>query len=76
MNQLNITSKYQRRYPGKPKTMLPTSKDKDMKQAVEKNHPTVLPVKQFISTKNLEDLRRLTQERDVWKDILNYICSA
>ena len=76
MNQLNITSKYQRRYPGIPKTMLPTSKDKDMKQAVKKNHPTVLPVKQFISTKNLEDLRRLTQERDVWKDILNYICSA
>ena len=45
MNQLNITSKYQRRYPGILKTMLPTSKDKNMKQAVKKNHPTVLPVK-------------------------------
>ena len=28
------------------------------------------------STKNLEDLRMLAQERDVWKDSLNVICSA
>ena len=42
--------------------------DKDIKQVVEKNHPIVLPVKQFISTKDLEDLRMLAQERNVWKD--------
>ena len=56
--------------------MLPTSIDKDIKQAVEKNHLTVLPVKQFISTKCLEDLRMLAQKRDMWKDFLNVLCSA
>ena len=56
--------------------MLLTSIDKDTKQAVEKNHPTVLPAKQFISTKDLEDLRMLAEDRDVWKDFLNNICSA
>ena len=50
--------------------------EKDIKQAVKKNHPTVLPVKQFISTKDLEDLRMLAQERNVWKDFLKVICSA
>ena len=56
--------------------MLPTSMDKDIEQAVQKNHPTVLPVEQFISTKDLEDLRILAQERNVWKDFLNVVCSA
>ena len=36
----------------------------------------VLPVKQFISTKDLGVLRMLAQERDVWEDLLNVICSA
>ena len=31
----------------------------------------MLPVKQFKSTKDLEDLKMLAQERDVWKDFLN-----
>ena len=55
-------------YPWISRTTLPTSIDKDIKQAVKKNHPTVLPVKQFISTKDLEGLRMLAQGRDVWKD--------
>ena len=55
--------------------MLPTSIDKDIKQAVKKNHPTVLRVKQFISTKDLEDLRVPAQERVVWKDFLNVVYS-
>ena len=57
-----------KKYAGIPITTLPTSIDKDIKLAVKKNHPTVLPVKQFISTKNLEDLRMLAQGTDVWKD--------
>ena len=57
-----------KKYPGIPITTLPTSIDKDIKLAVKKNHPTVLPVKQFISIKNLEDLRMLAQGTDVWKD--------
>ena len=74
-----------KKYLGIPRTMLPTSIDKDIKQTVKKNHPTVLPLKQFISTKGLEDLRNnmkemcgkmCAQERDVWKDFLNIICSA
>ena len=56
--------------------MLPTSIDKDIKQAVKKNHPTVLSAKQFISTKDLEQLRMLAQERGVWKHFLNVTCSA
>ena len=48
-----------KKYPGIPRTRLPRSIDKDIKQAVKKSHPTVLPVKQFISTKGLEDLRML-----------------
>ena len=59
-----------KKHPGIPGTTLPTSIDKDIKQVVKKSHPTVLPVKQFISTKYLEDLRMLAQKRDVW------ICSA
>ena len=47
---------------GIPRTIPPTSIDRDLKQAVKKNHPTVLPVKQFISTKDLEDLRMLAQK--------------
>ena len=65
-----------KRYPEIPRTMLPTSIDKDIKQALKKNHPTVLPAKQFISTKDLEQLRILAQERGVWKDFLNVTCSA
>ena len=57
-----------KKYPGIPRTTLPTSIDEDIKQAVKKNHPTVLHVKQFISTKDIEDLRMLAQGRDVWKD--------
>ena len=34
-----------KRYPEIPRTMLPTSIDKDIKQAVKKNHPTALPAK-------------------------------
>ena len=64
-----------KKHPEIPRIRLPRSIDKDIKQAVKKNHPTVLPVKQFISTKDLDDLRMLAQERDVWKDFLN-ICSA
>ena len=60
-----------KKYPGIPSTMLPTSIDKDIKQAVKRNHATVLRVKQFISTKDLEDLRVPAQERDVWKGFLN-----
>ena len=60
-----------KKHPGIPSTVLPTSIDKDIKQAVKKNHPTVLRVKQFISTKDLEDLRVPAQERDVWKSFLN-----
>ena len=65
-----------KKYAGIRRTIVPTSIDKDIKQAVKKNHPTVLPVKQFISTKALDDLRMLAQERDVLKDFLNIICSA
>ena len=65
-----------KKYPGIHRTTLPTSIDKDIKQAVKKNHPTVLSVKQFILTKDLDDLRMLAQERDVWKDFLNVICST
>ena len=65
-----------KKHPGIPRTTLPTSIDKDIKQAVKKNHPTVLPVKQFISAKDLEDLRMLAQKRDMWKDFLSVICSA
>ena len=57
-----------KKYVGIPRTIPPTSIDKDLKQAVKKNHPTILPVKQFILTKDLEDLRMLAQERDLWKD--------
>ena len=57
-----------KKYTGIPRIIPPTSIDKDLKQAVKKNHPTVLPVKQFISTKDLEDLRTLAQESDLWKD--------
>ena len=63
-------------YPGIPRTTLPTSIDKYIKQIVEKNHPTVLPLKQFKSTKDLDDLRMLAQERDALKDFLNVIRSA
>ena len=49
--------------------------DKQIKQAV-KNYSNKLPVKQFISTKDLEDLRKLAQERDKWKEFSNVICSA
>ena len=63
-------------HPGIPRATLPTSIEKDIKHTVKKNHPTVLPVKQFISTKDLEDLRMLAQERNVWKDFLKVICSA
>ena len=65
-----------KKYPGIPRIAPPTSIDKDIKQAVKKNHPTVLPFKQFIPTKDLDDLRMLAQERHVWKDFLNIICSA
>ena len=65
-----------KKYPGIPQITLPRSIGIDIKQAVKKNHPTVLPVKQFISTKDLDDLRMLAQERDVRKDFLNIICSA
>ena len=54
-----------KKFPRIPRIMLPTSIDKDIKQAVKKNHPTVLSVKQFISTKDLEDIRMLAQERCV-----------
>ena len=63
-------------HPGIPRATLPTSIEKDIKHTVKKNHPTVLPVKQFISTKDLEDLRMLAQERNVWKDFLKVICST
>ena len=63
-------------YSGISRTTLPTSIEKHIKQVVKKNHPTVLPVKQFISTKELEDLRMLAQERNVWKDFLHVICFA
>ena len=65
-----------KKYPGIPRTTLPTPIDKDIKQAVKKNHPTVLSVKQFISTKDLDNLKMLAQEKDVWKDFLNVICST
>ena len=65
-----------RKYPGITRTTLPTFIDKDIKQTVKKNHLTELPVKQFISTKGVEDLRILAQERDVWKDFLKVICST
>ena len=67
-------TKKMKKYSGTPRTTLPTSIDKDIKQTVT-NHPD-LPVKQFTSTKDLEDLRNLAQERDVWKEFLNVICSA
>ena len=55
--------------------MLATSIYKDIISS-EKKSSTVLPVKQFKSTKDLEDLRMLAQERDVWKEFLNVIYSA
>ena len=57
-----------KKYPWIPRTTLSTSIDEDIKQTVKENHPTVLHVKQFISTKDLEDLWMLAQGRDVWKD--------
>ena len=38
-----------------PGTTLPASIDKEIKPAVKKNHPTELPVKQFILPKHFED---------------------
>ena len=65
-----------KKYPGTPRTTLPMFIDKDIKQVVKKNPPNVLPVKQFISTKDPEDLRMLAEKRDVWKDFLKVICPA
>ena len=45
-----------RKYPGITRTTLPTFIDKDIKQTVKKNHLTVLPIKQFISRKGLENI--------------------
>ena len=72
------------KYPQIPRTTLPMSIDKDIKQAVKKNHPAaLLPIKHFIyiwtvdiSTKDPEHLRMLAQESDVRKDFLNVICST
>ena len=44
-----------KKYPGIPETTLPASIDKEIKPAVKKNHPTELPVKQFILPKHFED---------------------
>ena len=65
-----------KKYPEMPRTTLATSIYKDIASSDKKNHPTVIPVKQFKSTKDLEDLRMLAQERDVWKEFLNVIYSA
>ena len=58
------------------RTTLATSIYKDIASSDKKNNPTVIPVKQFKSTKDLEDLRMLAQERDVWKEFLNVIYST
>ena len=66
-----------KKYPGIPRTTLPTSIDKDIKQAVKKNHPIVLPVKQFLSTKNLKDLRMLCyHKKEMCEDFSSVIFSA
>ena len=62
-----------KKFPRISRIMLPTSIDKDIKQAVKKNHPTVLSVKQFISTKDLEDIRMLAQERCVERLFKHYM---
>ena len=61
------------KFPRIPRIMLPTSIDKYIKQAVKKNYPTVLPVKQFISTKDLEDITMLAQERCVERLFKHYM---
>ena len=69
-----------KKYRGIPRTRYqrPQTDRQRYKTSSEEKSPRwqVLPVKQFISTKDLGVLRMLAQERDVWEDLLNVICSA
>ena len=71
MNQWNITSKYQKRQRNTQDYL-----EQRYKTCSEEKSSSVLPINQFISTKDSEDLRMLAEERDVWKDFLKVICSA
>ena len=71
MNQWNITSKYQKRQRNTKDYL-----EQRYKISSEEKSSSVLPINQFISTKDSEDLRMLAEERDVWKDFLKVICSA
>ena len=71
MNQWNITSKYQKRQRNTKDYL-----EQRYKTSSEEKSSSVLPINQFISTKDSEDLRMLAEERDVWKDFLKVICSA
>ena len=62
-----------RKYQGITRTTLPTFIDKDIKQTVKKNHLTVLPIKQFISTKGLENIRILAEERCIERLFKRYM---
>ena len=60
-----------KRYPGRRRTTLPVVIDEDIKKAARSN---VIQVSQFESREDLKILKRVAEDRKLWRKLTSIIC--